>query len=129
MSLAFEVSTFIAAPPERLYAAWLDSIQHSAMTGGPAQASAEPGAPFNAWDGYIQGVNLELETGRRIVQAWRTVEFSEDEPDSRLEVLFEPAAGGTHLTIRHSGLPDHGLQYRQGWIDNYFEPMKAYFEA
>jgi uncharacterized protein YndB with AHSA1/START domain len=127
MAIEFEVSAVIAASPDAIYAAWLDSAAHTAMTGGAARVSAEPEATFEAWDGYIQGRNLELVPGRRIVQAWRTTEFDASDPDSRLEVAFELEAGGTRITIRHSNLPAHGLQYQQGWVDAYFEPMKRYF--
>ena len=127
MALQFEVSAVIPASAAVLYEAWLDSASHSAMTGAAAETSAEPDGRFTAWDGYIQGRNLELEPPRRILQSWRTSEFEESEQDSSLEVLFEPAEGGTRLTIRHSNLPAHGGQYEQGWIDNYFEPMTRYF--
>ena len=127
MALRFQVSTFIPAPPETVYKAWLTSKSHAAMTGGAANVNARVGATFQAWDGYISGRNLELEPGARIVQAWRTSEFTETEPDSRLEILFKPKKGGTTVTIKHSGLPAHGMQYRQGWIDAYYEPMKAFF--
>lgn len=125
--LEFEVSTHISAPPDAVYAAWLDSHSHSRMTGGHAEVNDQVGASFTAWDGYIQGVNLELEPGARILQRWRTSEFSEDEEDSLLEVRFEAEDGGTRLTIHHSQLPPHGAIYEQGWISSYFEPMKAFF--
>lgn len=127
MSLRFQVSAFIPAPPEAVYKAWLDSRKHAAMTGGAAAVNARIGATFQAWDGYITGKNLELEPGARILQDWRTSEFTEAEPDSRLEILFKPKKAGTIVTIRHSRLPAHGMQYREGWIDSYFNPMKAYF--
>jgi uncharacterized protein YndB with AHSA1/START domain len=127
LSIEFEVSDVIPATPEAIYQAWLDSEEHSKMTGAPARVSPDPGEPFEAWDGYIQGKNLELEYPRRILQAWRTTEFDENEPDSRLEIILEPASGGTRITIRHSNLPEHGMQYQEGWKDAYFEPMKAYF--
>lgn len=128
MALSFDVSTTIPAPPGRIYDAWLDSKSHSAMTGAGAIVSDKPGGVFQAWDGYIEGRNLELEPGRRIVQAWRTVEFSDDEPDSRLEITFQAVQGGTLVTIHHSELPPHGMQYEQGWRESYFDPMLAYFE-
>jgi uncharacterized protein YndB with AHSA1/START domain len=53
MPPAFEISAIFPASPGQLYTAWLDSAQHSAMTGGAADISAEPGATFTAWDGYI----------------------------------------------------------------------------
>jgi uncharacterized protein YndB with AHSA1/START domain len=129
MAVEFELQVVLPATPEAIYAAWLDSKQHAAMTGGTADVSDKVGEGFTAWDGYIRGTNLELEPHRRIVQAWRTVEFSDAEADSRLEIKLAEAQGGTQLTLRHNGLPEHGEQYRQGWMDNYFEPMRDFFEA
>ena len=128
MSVEFELSEIFPATPEALYAAWLDPEQHSAMTGGVAETSAEDGASFTAWDGYIQGRNLELNPPSRIIQTWRTVEFTESDPDSLLEIRFEPVEEGTRLTIHHSELPAHGTIYEQGWIDSYFVPMREYFQ-
>ncbi len=128
MAVEFEVSDWIPATPQAVYAAWLNSDKHGRMTGSPARVSHEVGGDFEAWDGYIQGKNLELEPPTRIVQRWRTTEFAQSDPDSRLEILLVPEGKGTRVTIRHSELPEHGLQYRQGWIDAYFNPMKEYFE-
>jgi len=127
MSIEFEISEVVPASPEEIFAAWTGSAGHSAMTGSPAQVSDTVGEVFQAWDGYIRGKNLELEPPFRILQSWRTVEFGEDEADSLLEVLLAAEGAGTRLTIRHSNLPPHGEQYRQGWVDAYFTPMKAYF--
>lgn len=127
--IRFQVSASIPASPDVVCAAWLDSRQHTAMTGGAARVNAKIGAPFTAWDGYITGTLLSLEPGRRILQAWRTTEFDAGDPDSRLEVLFKPTKDGTRITIRHSRLPANGLQYRQGWIDAYYLPMRVYFAA
>ena len=96
MSIAFEISDNIPASPTTLYHAWLDSEEHSKMTGSRAQVSSQLGGTFEAWDGYIQGTNLELEPGQRILQHWRTSEFSDEEEDSLLEVLFEPERGSLH---------------------------------
>ncbi len=127
--IEFVVSAVIPASPEVVYAAWLNSESHSKMTGGQAEVSAIVGGVFQAWDGYIQGKNLELEAGRRILQAWRTVEFEASDPNSFVEISFQPSALGTEIIIRHTNLPPHGTQYEQGWIDSYFSPMQEYFAA
>ena len=127
MPISFEVSDILPASPPAIYRAWLNSQTHTKMTGSPAQASPEVSAEFSAWDGYIHGRNLELDPPRRILQAWRTIEFAENDPDSLLEVLLQPVEGGTQVVLRHSNLPAHGDQYREGWVENYFTPMKAYF--
>jgi activator of HSP90 ATPase len=129
MSIEFVVSTLIPASPEEIYNAWLSSEGHSLMTGSPASVSADVGGEFNAWDGYIRGRNLDLEYGKRIVQSWRTTEFSDDEDDSQIEVTLESVDDQTKVTLRHIGLPPHGMQYEQGWVEAYFEPMKEYFEG
>ena len=129
MSVEFEVSDVVPASLEQVYAAWLDSDEHSAMTGSPARVSAKVGDKFDAWDGYISGKNLELEPSSRILQLWRTSEFEDSDKDSKLEVLFESAEYGTRVRILHTQLPEHGMQYLQGWKDSYFTPMKAYFNT
>lgn len=127
MTIEFTIQTHLPASPESIYKGWLDSSTHSRMTGGEAIISPEIKAEFSAWDEYITGKNLELVPGKRIVQAWRTVEFSESDPDSRLEILLAAEDKGTKITLIHSNLPDDGMKYKQGWIDNYFDPMKTYF--
>ncbi len=130
MAESLKVSAVLPATVERIYKAWLSSKEHSAFTGAEARVTARVGGAFTAWDGYIKGKTLELEPNRRIVQSWRTTDFYADSPDSRLEVLLEPAARGTKITLVQTVLPyGQAYEYRQGWKDHYFTPMKAYFAA
>lgn len=127
---SIRVSSTIPASPGRIYRAWLDSAEHGAIIGGKARIKAVPGGRFAAWDDYITGVTVELEPGARIVQKWRTTEFPPGHPDSRLEVLLAPVAGGTKLTLVHTDIPEgQGEQYEQGWRDYYLAPMQQYFAA
>jgi activator of HSP90 ATPase len=129
MPFDFSVSDIIPASPQEIYDAWLSSDGHQKMTGGkPAQMSTQQGGAFTAWSCYITGRNLTLERPRRIVQSWRTTKFSAADPDSEIEVLLEPTAGGTRITVHHSNVPDGHTSYRDGgWQRSYFEPMKEYF--
>lgn len=130
MASDFVVTAEFSELPQVLYDAWLDSDEHTKMTGSPARVSAEAGGEFQAWDGYLWGKNLELEPGKRIVQSWRTSEFDDSEEDSQIEILFDANnQGGTKITLRHSKLPTHGAQYEPGWQESYFEPMKQHFEG
>jgi uncharacterized protein YndB with AHSA1/START domain len=127
---SFRLVTTLPVSPEAVYDAWLDSAGHTKMTGAEAEASDKVGAAFTAWDGYISGKNLELDRPQRIVQSWRTSEFSDADPDSTITVTLAPAKGGTALTLEHSGVPDgeeHQGYEDGGWADNYFKQMKAYF--
>ena len=99
-----------------------------AMTGAEARVDPAVGGAFDAWDGYITGRTLALEPGRRIVQSWRTSEFTDGHEDSQIEVLLDPVDKGTRITIRHTNVPDRQTAYEQGgWQDSYFDPMKEYF--
>jgi activator of HSP90 ATPase len=125
--MRFTVSATIPASPREIYDAWLDGRRHSAMTGARATASTRVGGRFSAWDGYASGRNLELDPGRRIVQSWRTTDFAASDPDSTVTVTLAPATGGTKVTLVHAGLTGDGADYKTGWRDYYFTPMKAYF--
>src|ERR1700674_1360035 len=91
---SFQLEMVVPAEPQRVYSAWMDSREHAAFTGG-GEAVVEPwtGGRFIAWDGYIHGILLGVDEGKRIVQTWRTAEFSPESRDSRLVVEFEPARG------------------------------------
>lgn len=125
---SIHVSARFPVTPDELFQAWLDSDQHSLFTGGRARIDPSVGGRFSAWADYISGRTLEIEPGRRIVQAWRTIEFPLEAPDSRLEARFEEENGGTRLILEHSGIPEgQADHYEEGWISTYFEPMQRYF--
>jgi activator of HSP90 ATPase len=126
----FEVSDEIPASPEGIYEAWMSSEGHSAMTGAEAHVGPAVGDEFDAWDGYIHGKTLELEPSRRIVQSWRSTQFTDNDEDSRIEVLLDGNDDATLVTVRHSNVPsDHRGYEDGGWQQSYFTPMKAYFDA
>lgn len=53
-----------------------------------------------------------------------------DYPPSRLEFRFEPKGERTEVTMIHEQVPaSRAESYRQGWIDYYWTPLKAYFPA
>ena len=116
--------------PAEVYEAFVDPKKHAAFTGSAATGSARVGGRFTAWDGYISGVHRQLVIGRKLVQDWQTTEWPADAPPSRLEISFKPVKGGTELRMVHSNVPaEQADSYRQGWIDYYWEPLKAYFSA
>lgn len=128
MKNEFTLSETIRASAETIYTAWLSTQGHTLMTGSPAKVDGRVRGEFTAWDGYIWGTFVELEANRRIVQAWRTGEFPDDADDSRVEVLLEEMDGKTKVTLIHSNIPEgQADDYKQGWEDFYFKPMREYF--
>lgn len=125
---AIRVSTAIPVAPTTLYFAWIDSAQHSAMTGKNAKLDPSVGSKFSAADGYITGKLVTLDLGRRIIMSWRTSDFPRDAHDSRVEVHFEGLGSGTRVTVLHTEIPEgQGEKYRGTWMDTYFSPMRNHF--
>jgi activator of HSP90 ATPase len=130
MKNEFCISTVISASPQSVFEAWLDSAGHSAFTGSPALIDPVEGGSFTAWDKYISGTTVKIDRYVRIVQNWRTTEFSKTDPDSRVELIFEKQEGETKLTICHSNIPKgRENEYKAGWSDFYFNPMQEYFNS
>jgi uncharacterized protein YndB with AHSA1/START domain len=124
----FIVSTELPASPQSVYDAWIDGARHSEMTQSPASASTEIAGIFTAHDGYINGINLELVPGKRILQTWRTTEFEGTDPDSSIEITLEETSTGTLLTLTHWNIPAGQAEgYESGWQDHYFAPVLEYF--
>ena len=99
---SLSVSEIIPARPERIYAAWLSSDEHTAFTGDKAVVEPFVGGKHSTFDGYANGHTVELQPGKRIVQTWRAEDFPLGSPDSRVEVTLEETVGGTMVTILHT---------------------------
>src|SRR4051812_3413801 len=121
MADALQVEILVAAEPPRVFSAWLDAREHAAFTGG-GEAVVEPwtGGRFIAWDGYIHGILLGVDQGRRGVQTWRTSEFPQEARDSRVGVEFEPTRGGPRVVVQNSDLPPrHAKRDEKGRVEKY----------
>ena len=126
--MEFTLTTNIKATAKQIYKSWLSTQRHSKMTGSPAFISDKVGDTFKAWDGYITGKNIELESYNRIVQSWRSANFEDSESDSQIEISLSENEGDTTLTLKHTNVPESGEHYKKGWEQHYFEPMRKYFE-
>jgi uncharacterized protein YndB with AHSA1/START domain len=122
------VSEVIPATRERIFAAWMNSEQHSAFTGEEAIIEPVVGGAHSSFAGYARGITLALDPYRRIVQSWRAREFPADCGDSTVEITLEETVGGTLVTLLHTEIPQgHSDRYRDSWLRSYLEPLKRYF--
>jgi len=123
----------IDASAARVYAALTDAGQFSKLmafssvkNAPPAQISREVGGTFALFGGHIVGRQLELLPSKRIVQAWRVVDW----PAGAYSIArFELTNRGSHalLVFDHVGFPDGlGEHLAQGWRTNYWEPLAKY---
>src|SRR5258706_444673 len=106
MSNPIHQEIVINASPKRVYGALTDAKQFSTFTGGaPADISDDEGGAFTLFGGHIEGRNLELVPGQRLVQAWRAKSWQEGVYSIVKFELHEQEAG-TRLVFDHSGFPD-----------------------
>jgi activator of HSP90 ATPase len=128
MSKAIQQTITFEASPHEVYEALMDSKKHTAFTGGKAKISREVGGAIMAYDDYISGKNIELVPDKKIVQDWRAVDWPEGY-FSRVTFAFSAIPEGTQLDFTHADLPEGTEEeFAQGWIDNYWEPMKTFLE-
>ena len=116
------------AKPEDVYDLIMDAKKHADFNGAVAKMSKKLNGKFVAYDGYIHGYNIELEEGKKIVQAWHFAE--EGWPDEYFSIctfVFAKAGKGTKLTFTQTGIPEHKAKaLTGGWKDYYWIPMKTY---
>ncbi len=129
MSKPIHQTVTFKAAPHAVYEALMDSKLHAAFSGGQVHISREVGGEYDSYDGYISGKNLELVPDKKIVQSWRAVDWPEGH-FSTVTFLLTPVEGGTRLDFTHTDVPDGTeAEFEQGWIDNYWEPMKKMLEV
>lgn len=85
---------------------------------------------FKTSGAYITGTTIALEPFHRIVQTWRTSEFTDGDADSQIDVTFEAVDEGTLIRVRHTNVPDGQRGYENGgWQQSYFDPMRVFFSS
>jgi activator of HSP90 ATPase len=128
MSKIIQQTVTFNASPHEVYEALMDSEQHAAFSGGKAEISRAVGGAFTVYDNYATGKNVELVSDKKIVQDWRAADWPEGY-FSRVTFEFTVVPEVTRLDFTHADLPEGTeAEFTQGWIDNYWEPMKAYLE-
>jgi activator of HSP90 ATPase len=128
---------YIGATPEQLYQTLLSSEQFSAstkksfdmFTAASAKIDAREGGTFSLFDGHIIGRILELVPGKRIVEAWRVVDWPQG-VYSIARFDLKPKGTGTQLVFDHIGFPA-GLKEHlaTGWQEHYWAALNTYFQG
>ena len=126
MAITIHQEVTIPASPARVYDALLDAKQFGEVTGAPAEIKPEAGGAFSCFGGYVSGRNVELQPGKRIVQAWRAQDW-EDGQYSIVRFELKDQGSQTGLVFDHVGFPDGAEEHlAPGWHKMYWEPLSKY---
>lgn len=122
-------SVLLPATANRLFAMYLDPVEHAAFTGHPVTIGAESGANFTAFEGQLSGQILQVIEPRLIVQSWRSMQFRDDDPDSTLILTFSTEGDEGRIDLVHLDVPDHDFEgVTEGWRKFYWEPWREYLK-
>jgi uncharacterized protein YndB with AHSA1/START domain len=100
-----EAAVTVASPPAVVFDTWLSPAAHTAMSGQPAFIDGRIGGQYTLWGGSVKGEIIFLKPHQRIAQTWRTPDFDSHMEDSRLELTFHSAQGGTRVQVVHAHIP------------------------
>ena len=125
----------VKATPRRVYEALTDSKQFTSVMRfspvknlAPAQIGRMVGESFALFDGHIVGRHVELVPFRRIVQAWRVVDWDAGVYSIAKFDLTDQGAQTT-IVFDHTGFPKGKADHlAEGWRLNYWKPLGKYFD-
>jgi activator of HSP90 ATPase len=108
----------------------MSSKKHSEITGAKAVIGKKAGTYYSAYDGYIVGKTIELETGKKIVQSWIAMEDKWPQGhESKITFNLTEKGKGTLITFVHEDVPAAiAKNFVSGWKDYYWNPLKQYFK-
>jgi uncharacterized protein YndB with AHSA1/START domain len=115
----YSTSIDIEAPPEVVYECLVTPEGMLSWMGQHADLHAEPGGRFHVdiEGAAVRGEFVEVDPPHRVVVTWGMA-GSDDLPpgSSRVEFTLTATEGGTHLELRHTGLPDRRADgHARGW--------------
>ncbi len=125
-----DIHQTIILPTDALdvYTCIMDARKHSSFTGDETIIEDKEGTDFTAFGGYIQGKNIVLERGKKIVQTWRANE--EGWPAdlySEVVFIFKDVEDGCELDFYHTAIPAVVAErISSGWQEYYWEPLRIY---
>jgi uncharacterized protein YndB with AHSA1/START domain len=128
---SFTISITFPFPSEAVFTALTNARQIAAWSGQRAKVQPIIGGKMELFDGWVKGIVLAYETGKRLSFTWKPAEWAKEQQASIVTCLFKSTKTGTKLTLKHSGFPSAGeLQsHKEGWIEFVFDPLKMYLTS
>lgn len=124
-----EHKVHFSATPQQVYEALMNSALHSEFTQSESIIGSKPGESYSSYNGYIEGVILELKKDAFIRKSWMAYEDGWPEGHfSEIKFWLESSETGTDLNFTHDGVPAEKIEsIGKGWIEYYWEPMEKMF--
>jgi activator of HSP90 ATPase len=110
--------------PMFLYESLLDTNRMRAVTAADAHIEPKEGGRFSLFNGSIEGSNVTLEPGKRIVQKWRFNTWPAGH-FSDVTISLAQDGGNTKLSLEQAGVPvEEKERTEKGWRAMIFDRLK-----
>jgi len=128
---SFTISALVPFSPEAVFTALTNARQIAAWSGQSGKVQPTIGGKIDLFDGWVKGIVLAYESGKRLSFTWKPSEWAKENQASIVTFLFKQTKTGTKLTLKHSGFPnDSELQsHKEGWTEFVFDPLKMYLTS
>lgn len=125
---SFAISASFPFSSEVVFTALTNARQIAEWSGQSGKVQSTIGGKIELFNGWVKGIVLAYESGKRLSFTWKPSEWTKDKQTSIVTCLFKPTKTGTKLTLKHSGFPNYSeLQsHKEGWIEFVFDPLKMY---
>jgi activator of HSP90 ATPase len=126
MSTIIKQTYEIKAPIKEVWRALTDEEIIQEWGGSPVKMDDKVGTEFEFWGGDIWGKNLEVESGKKLVQEWFGGDWKEP---SKVTFVLSEKDGVTTVELTHENLPDEEVDnFDDGWKEYYMGPIKELLE-
>ena len=130
--MAIHQEALIDATPMEVYVYLTDGETFARATSMCARIEARAGSEFSLFDGRVEGRQIDLVPGERVVQAWR---FGDAHPEpwgpgvySIVRFTLETEGNRTRFVIDHDAIPAEARdRIETGYPTFYQEPMTRHF--
>jgi uncharacterized protein YndB with AHSA1/START domain len=128
---SFTISTSFPFSSETVFTALTNARQIAVWSGQNGKVQPTIGGKMELFDGWVKGIVLAYELGKRLSFTWKPSEWAKEKQASIVTCHFTPTKTGTKLTLKHSGFPnDSELQsHKVGWTEFVFDPLKMYLTS
>ncbi len=125
---SFTLSVTLPASPDVVFAALVDAKHILRWCGQEGRVSSSVGGKFDMFDGWVKGIVLAYEPGKRLSYTWLPGEWPENAEASLVTYRFTKAGSNTRVSLRHSKLPNahEAKNHKRGWKEFVFDPLKEY---
>jgi len=110
-----------------LFECFLHPGRVRAYAGGDSQIGMKTGDKFKMFGGSVEGENLEIVPGKKIVQKWRFSSWPANHY-STVTIDIDEKGGKSNLTLTQKDVPDSDKDRAEGgWNENFFKRIKGIF--